>query len=194
MATPNKPIMESIAVKTKGFAEDVYRGIAKPTVGRSIKNLNKQVEQVTGEVLDKKTKKLMVDAGKVAKKNSEASIGYKFGNFLSDGIRKSTEDYKKTKSNYQKALNIFNQDKKAGKYTTDEALKKAKEDLFKQRPSVIDSLKMGHTVEEGGERFLNPKAVAGTAMAVGITGRVITGGGLYRDQYGNFNAPGIPFI
>lgn len=194
MAAPNKPIIESIAFTMKGFAEDLYKGIAQPTVGRSIKNLNKQVKQVTGEVLDKKTKQLMVDAGKVAKENSEATLGYKFGNFLSGGIRESARDYKVSKLKYQKALNVFEQDKKAGKFATEEALNKAKENLFEQRPSVINSLKIGHTVEEGGERFLNPKAVAGTAMAVGIAGRVATGGGLYRDQYGNFNVPGIPFI
>lgn len=194
MAATNKPLVESIAFKMKGFAQDLYKGISQPNIDKTIKTLNKQVQQVTGQVLDQKSEDLIKKTVEKQLENSEASIGYKMGNFLSDGIRKSVEDYKEAKLNYQTALKTFEQNGKAGKYTTDEALKKAKENLFDQRPSVINSLKMGHTVVEGGERFLNPKAVAGTAMAVGIAGRVATGGGLYRDQYGNFNAPGIPFI
>lgn len=180
MATTNKPVMESIAFKMKGFAQDLYKGIAQPTVGRSIKNLNKQVEQVTGEVLDKKTKQLMVDAGKVAKENSEATLGYKAGNFLSGGIHNSAKDYKKAKTVFA--------NKRAEGLTGEE--------LAKYKPSLTTAIKNGHSVfdEDIGERYLNPKAVAGTAMAVGIAGRVATGGGLYRDQYGNFNVPGIPFI
>lgn len=41
---------------------------------------------------------------------------------------------------------------------------------------------------------LDYKKVAGTAATVGIAGRVATGGGLYRDRYGNINVPGLPFI
>lgn len=36
--------------------------------------------------------------------------------------------------------------------------------------------------------------VAGTVFTAGVAGRVATGGGLYRDRYGNINVPGVPFI
>lgn len=36
--------------------------------------------------------------------------------------------------------------------------------------------------------------IAGTVGTVGVAGRLITGGGLYKDGNGNFNLPGIPFI
>lgn len=36
--------------------------------------------------------------------------------------------------------------------------------------------------------------VAGTAATIGVAGRIATGGGLYRDRYGNVNIPGLPFI
>ena len=46
---------------------------------------------------------------------------------------------------------------------------------------------------QGGTR-LSKRKVAGTVATAGIAGRVATGGGLYRDRYGNVNVPGVPFI
>lgn len=43
-------------------------------------------------------------------------------------------------------------------------------------------------------RSINWGAVAGTYVGASVAGRVITGGGLYRDSTGNVNIPGIPFI
>ena len=45
-----------------------------------------------------------------------------------------------------------------------------------------------------GKGELDMKKIAGTAVTVGVAGRIVTGGGLYRDRYGNVNLPGIPFI
>lgn len=45
-----------------------------------------------------------------------------------------------------------------------------------------------------GTQQLDMKKVAGTAATIGVAGRVATGGGLYRDRYGNVNVPGLPFI
>lgn len=36
--------------------------------------------------------------------------------------------------------------------------------------------------------------IAGTFAGVSMAGRVVTGGGLYRDKNGNVNLPGVPFI
>ena len=41
---------------------------------------------------------------------------------------------------------------------------------------------------------ISKRKVAGTMATAGIAGRVATGGGLYRDRYGNINIPGLPFI
>lgn len=60
--------------------------------------------------------------------------------------------------------------------------------------SLGKALKMGHSKMVNGKPQLSVKKVAGTAMGVGIAGRVATGGGLYRDRYGNVNVPGVPFI
>ena len=45
-----------------------------------------------------------------------------------------------------------------------------------------------------GEYSLDAKKIAGTYMGLSVAGRVVTGGGLYRDRNGNFNLPGVPFI
>lgn len=60
----------------------------------------------------------------------------------------------------------------------------------KAQRSVINSIKAGHMTNGN----LDMKKVAGTAATIGVAGRVATGGGLYRDRYGNVNVPGLPFI
>lgn len=60
--------------------------------------------------------------------------------------------------------------------------------------SLMKSIKTGHMKQMNGQDVLDMKKVAGTAATVGIAGRVATGGGLYRDRYGNVNIPGLPFI
>lgn len=66
-------------------------------------------------------------------------------------------------------------------------------DSFKQRElgaSAFDAIRKGHMVNG----HMSATKIAGTAATIGVAGRVVTGGGLYRDRYGNFNLPGVPFI
>ena len=66
-------------------------------------------------------------------------------------------------------------------------------DSFKQRElgaSAFDAIKKGHMING----HMSATKIAGTAATIGVAGRVVTGGGLYRDRYGNFNLPGVPFI
>lgn len=69
---------------------------------------------------------------------------------------------------------------------------------MKKGDGIGEALMKGHSTVKtvNGEltRELSAKKVAGTATAVGLGGRVLTGGGLYRDRYGNVNVPGVPFI
>ncbi|MGL5764618.1 MAG: hypothetical protein ACRCX8_03145, partial [Sarcina sp.] len=61
--------------------------------------------------------------------------------------------------------------------------------------SVFKSIKQGHMKKgANGQMEYNAGKIAGTVATVGVAGRIATGGGLYRDQYGNVNLPGIPFI
>lgn len=54
-----------------------------------------------------------------------------------------------------------------------------------------NSLQAAHKNADGTLRW---DRVAGTYAAAAIGSRVISGGGLYKDKYGNTNLPGIPFI
>lgn len=66
-------------------------------------------------------------------------------------------------------------------------------DSFKQRElgaSAFDAIRKGHMING----HMSATKIAGTAATIGVAGRVVTGGGLYRDRYGNFNLPGVPFI
>lgn len=54
-----------------------------------------------------------------------------------------------------------------------------------------NSLEAAHKNADGSLRW---DRIAGTYAAAAIGSRVISGGGLYKDKYGNTNLPGIPFI
>ena len=54
-----------------------------------------------------------------------------------------------------------------------------------------NSLESAHKNADGTMRW---DRVAGTYAAAALGSRVISGGGLYKDKYGNTNLPGIPFI
>ena len=77
------------------------------------------------------------------------------------------------------ASTIHNLDKGAGKVDFKEAIKAAHSVVDKSAPN--------------GTR-ISKRKVAGTMATAGVAGRVATGGGLYRDRYGNVNIPGLPFI
>lgn len=66
-----------------------------------------------------------------------------------------------------------------------------------EEKSMLGALKQGHKkVDAKGNLTDNYDMgkIAGTTFSVGVAGRIATGGGLYKDKYGNTNLPGIPFI
>ena len=54
-----------------------------------------------------------------------------------------------------------------------------------------DALESAHKNDDGSLRW---GRIAGTYAAAAVGSRVISGGGLYKDRYGNSNIPGVPFI
>ena len=54
-----------------------------------------------------------------------------------------------------------------------------------------NALESAHTNDDGSLRW---GRIAGTYAAAAVGSRVISGGGLYKDRYGNSNIPGVPFI
>lgn len=172
----NKKVVDSIAVKMKNFARDVYTGMnVKNTddIVRILQEQGKTAEQVFGK---KNTKQIMEATLDLTKQRA----GYQVGNFIGGGIRDSIKDYNKAKNIYAK---------KAANGLKGEALEK-------YNPSIMTAIKNGHSkFDKDGKRLgYDVKAIAGTAVAGSVAGRIVTGGGLYRDRYGNVNIPGVPFI
>lgn len=61
---------------------------------------------------------------------------------------------------------------------------------------LADNKKLGNAVKDAymtGNDF-NYKAIAGSYIGGSIAGRVVTGGGLYKDRNGNNNLIGVPFV
>lgn len=56
----------------------------------------------------------------------------------------------------------------------------------------MKSIQKGHMKADG--KTYDMGKIAGTTFSVGVAGRIATGGGLYKDKYGNTNLPGVPFI
>ena len=63
--------------------------------------------------------------------------------------------------------------------------------MTKDNKKFTDAVKGAYTHANGN---VNWKAVTGTYVGAAAAGRVISGGGLYRDSTGNVNAPIVPFI
>ena len=61
----------------------------------------------------------------------------------------------------------------------------------KNDTTIKDSLNVGFKNSKG---ELRPERIAGAAFGIGVAGRVVSGGGLYKDRNGNTNIPGVPFI
>jgi hypothetical protein len=55
----------------------------------------------------------------------------------------------------------------------------------------LDSFKKAHQNTDGS---INMKRAAGTFVAASAAARVASGGGVYKDRYGNPNLIGVPFI
>lgn len=95
-----------------------------------------------------------------------------------------------------KTSGAYRAGRKSTQFLTDGITGTAK--AMKKGESFGQAFMKGHssvkTVNGQTVRGLSAKKVAGTATAVGLGGRAVTGGGLYRDRYGNVNVPGIPFI
>lgn len=67
--------------------------------------------------------------------------------------------------------------------------------VFKSTKDMKQAVAAGFTTKgKDGKRVANIGRIAGAGFGVSVAGRVVSGGGLYRDRYGRVNAPGIPFI
>lgn len=58
--------------------------------------------------------------------------------------------------------------------------------------SIVKAIKQGHKKADG--KGYDMGKIAGTTFSLGVAGRIASGGGLYKDKYGNTNLPGVPFV
>ena len=111
---------------------------------------------------------------------------------LSEGVTMSKREA--LKAGYKAADQIMQKDAyKLGAAVGNAKVFRGIADTFKERElgaTAFEAIRRGHMVND----HISPTKVAGTAFTIGTAGRVVTGGGLYRDRYGNFNLPGVPFI
>lgn len=121
---------------------------------------------VMSEIDPKSTLKFMNKEGKKAMQSSKAfKTGANTTKFLAGGIKDSIKNSKGNKDGIKGVGN---------------AIKKAHSVTKKVNGKNVTSV--------------SAKKVAGTTIGIGLAGRVVTGGGLYKDKNGNTNLPGIPFI
>ena len=173
MAGVNKKVADSISVKMMNFAKDIYYGMTKPSA-KKLANDFSETMMKQGKKIDAKSIKNITDVYEKELAERATSIGYKAGDFLTRGTRNSYAEYKSAVANYKNLA----------------ANKATAEELLKNRPSVVNSIKKGHMNGD----LIDKGAVAGTFVTASTAARFATGGGLYRDQYGNANIVGVPFI
>ena len=108
----------------------------------------------------------------IGKQLAKQNLGYQIGDMIGGGVR-SAERTKKGGHDIKTALSSGFTKKVGGE---------------------IKDIGNGKFARVGGESQINLGRVAGAAFGASVAGRVVTGGGLYRDRYGRVNVPGVPFI
>ena len=108
----------------------------------------------------------------IGRQLAKQNLGYQIGDMIGGGVR-STMRSRKGGHDIKTALSSGFTRKVGGEVT---------------------SLGNGMFKKVGGESQINLGRVAGAAFGVSMAGRIVTGGGMYRDRYGRVNVPGVPFI
>lgn len=113
-------------------------------------------------------------------KTIKSTVGGNTSVKMGKQLRKNKSIANVTQSSSAKAGNFFGQ-----------GIRDSYKNIKAEQP-LGAAIKSAHTNKATGQ--LSAKKMAGTAATLGVAGRVATGGGLYRDRYGNVNVPGVPFI
>ena len=185
-----------LANAMKGFASDVYTGMTKgASTASKMKNVTRLTSNMTAA--QRKTATQAVKKMPKALKNSGDVVYAGLGKQISkaSGQAMSTAQAKQVfKGNVKFRLNgAPSTATKIG-----DALGGGYRDMYKGMKAsnsaglgkVKDGLKAGFTTDGK----INGARVAGGFVAASAAARVATGGGIYKDRYGNTNLIGVPFI
>ena len=186
-----------LANAMKGFASDVYTGMTKgASTASKMKNVTRLTSNMTAA--QRKTATQAVKKMPKALKNSGDVVYAGLGKQISkaSGQAMSTAQAKQVfKGNVKFRLNgAPSTATKIG-----DALGGGYRDMYKgMKTSSNTGLKrIGDGFNAGfrnADGKLNGARVAGGFVAASAVGRVATGGGVYKDRYGNTNLIGVPFI
>lgn len=181
-----------IALGAKNVATDFYNGAVKGvkkadfTVNKAIRKSNMPAN--LNNAASKKTALNTLKSMEPYRTNKE---------LIGAGIKLKPDTSSKLNNATYKAKMTYNNNSlgaQAGNFIgsgTRESVSKYRQMDAKEK-SVIKAIQEGHKKADGSSYDM--KKIAGTTVGIGVAGRIATGGGLYRDRYGNVNLPGVPFI
>lgn len=147
-------------------------------VGQFANNVLKFTSGIVSEIDPKSTMKFLGKENfqNLSKTSGAFNVGKNAANFLGGGIRDTV-----------KGMSVA-----GGKKGFVNAVKSAHKETVKITDAAV-AKQLGKKVGETTSAY-SAKKIAGTAIGLGVAGRVVTGGGLYKDANGNFNLPGVPFL
>lgn len=169
--------MAITAKKMLNVAEDLYQGAFKG-VPKASTTVNRAIKKVPKSINNQASKDMVQRIGK--KSGLENAAGFRVNpkNPKSSPFKNANVIHKSNANMAHKTGNFFG----GGIRDTINATKKGE--------SFGTAIKAAHSNGDS----LSKAKIAGTAATVGVAGRIASGGGLYRDRYGNVNLPGVPFI
>ena len=183
---------KQIAMSAKNVASDFYNGAVKG-VKKADFTVNKVIKknQMPTNLNNAASKKAMLNTLKAQEPNRTNK------ELMGAGIKLKPDTSTKLDNAKYKAKMTYNNNSigaKAGNFIGSGT--RSSIDAYKQMgqndKSILKAIQQGHKKADG--PGYDMKKIAGTAVGVGVAGRIATGGGLYRDRYGNVNVPGVPFI
>jgi hypothetical protein len=190
--------LNSIGKKMLGFADEFIEGASKG-LNKNI-NVNSLKSNMTkGQLKNIKLKNgknaaVRTAANKLGKSVDEVSEAMAKGQKINIGRGQVNLSNKKTivSKGAKPTMGNIMGDAAIGGYR--DAYRGAQSAL-KGGAGYKDAVKSGLNAGfKNADGTLNGARVAGSVVTAGVVGRVASGGGLYKDRYGNTNLIGVPFI
>jgi hypothetical protein len=175
-----------IAKSMLGFADEVWEGMTKG------------VGSATSKVSTVKLKSNMSSLQKTALKNINKNVGNTAQSTAKNIVNTKTVDAaidSAKKINVNKSINTARNT--FGTRLGDNLVGGYRDTVkgMKDKPLSINNVKTAaNAAFRNADGSMNTGRVIGAAATASVAGRVLSGGGLYRDKYGDVNIPGLPLI
>ena len=190
--------LNSIGKKMLGFADEFIEGATKGL------NKNINVNSLKSNMTKGQLKNLKLKNGKDAAARTVAKKMGKSVDEVSEAMAKGQRvNIGRGQVNLSNKKQVYSKGVKptVGNIMGDAAIGgyrdtyKGAQAALKGGAGYKDAIKQGLNVGfKNADGTLNTGRVAGAVVTAGVVGRVASGGGLYKDRYGNTNLIGVPFI